>query len=405
MFYPTPKLIKQVITVTASSLFAMSALAEQTRVVVQIENVAPMQASFQTPVWIGLHDGEAFDTYNGNTPANSRPIAGSLAMEALCEDGNNDPISQDFSTLQPLGQQAVVAGPNGPIAPGEMAEFSFIVDSNDPGTRYFSYASMVLPSNDFCISNGNPKAHQLFDEEGQFVAQSFFVAGNEALDAGTEVNDEVPANTAFFGQQSPNTGIDENGNIGTLGSDLINLGGFLPRGSGGILDNPRFREADFTQAGYSFLKFKFNSAPAITENLRFRSFLSGNNEVPAIKTRTIGLTKARLKEQGQSLALAAIVARIPRNVEITMAHLHLGQVGENGPVIVNLLASDEFRGQNRRYRRLRTDITGGDLLGSLQGQPLDALIAEIQSGNVYVNIHTDRNPSGEVRGQLELSNN
>lgn len=383
----------------ATGVISSGAYAEPTRITVQIENVAPMQGTFVTPVWVGLHDGAAFDTYNGNTPASSRPIAGSNALESICEDGSTAAISSDFTTLQPLGQQSTLPGPNGPIAPGEMTSFSFVVDSDDPNTRYFSYASMILPSNDFCVSNGSPLAHPLFNDQGEFIAESFFVAGNEALDAGTEVNDELPANTAFFGQAAPNTSVDEGGNIGTLGSDINGITGFLPRGSGGILDDVRFHEGDFSQAGYSFLKFKFTAAPAITENLLFSTFLFGSNEVPAVRSRAIGLTQASLVENGEKLNLLAAIARLPRRVDITMAHLHLGAEGENGPVIANLLGDSEFS-NGRRIRRLSSDIEGSDLVGPLLGQPLDALIAAIQEGRVYVNIHTDRNPSGELRGQL-----
>jgi len=390
---------RNALSLVAVAIVSTGAYAEPTRITVQVENVAPMQATFTTPVWIGLHDGSTFDTYNGNTPANSRPIAGSNALESICEDGATDSISADFSTLQPLGQQATLPGPNGPIAPGEMTSFSFIVDSDDPNTRYFSYASMVIPSNDFCISNGSPLAHPLFNEDGEFIAESFFVAGNEVLDAGTEVNDEIPANTAFFGQAAPNTGVDEDGNIGTIGSDINGITGFLPRGSGGILDDPRFREGDFSQPGYSFLKFKFTAAPAITDNLLFSTFLRGSNEVPEVQTRAIGLTQASLVEDGAKLNLLTAIARLPRRVDITMAHLHLGAEGENGPVIANLLGDSEFR-NGRRIRRLKTDVDGSELVGPLLGQPLDALVSAIQEGRVYVNIHTDRNPSGELRGQL-----
>ncbi len=372
--------------------------AEPVRVTVHIENVAPMQGTFLTPVWIGLHDGAAFDTYNGNTPANSRPIAGSRALESICEDGDTAAISADFTSLQPLGQQTTIPGPNGPIAPGEMSSFSFVVDSNDPNTRYLSYASMVIPSNDFCISNGSPVAHELFNDQGEFVAQSFFVSGTETLDAGTEVNDEVPANTAFFGQSAPNTGIDEGGNIGTLGSDINGITGFLSRGSGGILDDNRFSESDFSQNGYSFLKVKFTAAPAITENLLFSTFLLGKNEVPRVNTRAFGVTQASLIDEGRTLNLLAGIARLSRRTDITMAHLHLGAAGENGPVVANLLADGGF--SSGRVRRLASNLEAADLVGPLQGQPLDALVAAIQEGRIYVNIHTDRNPAGELRGQL-----
>lgn len=393
-----PKINYLALGLLAAGAFSTAANAAPTRITVQVENVAPMQATFMTPVWVGLHDGAAFDTYNGNTPASSRPIEGSNALESICEDGSTAAISADFTALQATGQQTTIAGPNGPLAPGEMASFSFVVDSDDPNTRYFSYASMILPSNDFCVSNGSPLAHPLFNDAGEFIAENFFVAGNEALDAGTEVNDEVPANTAFFGQASPNTGVDENGNIGTLGSDINDISGFLARGSGGVLDDPRFREGDFSQSGYSFLKFKFTAAPAVTDNLLFSTFLLGKNEVPAVRSRAIGISQASLIDDGSKLNLLAVVARLPRRENITVAHLHLGAEGENGPVVANLLGDGSF--SSGRLRRLRTNLDSGDLVGPLLGQPLDALTAAIQEGRIYVNIHTERNPGGELRGQL-----
>ena len=63
------------------------------------------------------------------------------------------------------------------------------------------------------------------------------------MDAGSEVNDELPMNTVFFGQMTPDTGVDQNG--------VVELrAGFLSVGSGGILDDATFSAADFTAAGY-----------------------------------------------------------------------------------------------------------------------------------------------------------
>lgn len=379
---------------------AGSAAATDTRVIVNIENLAPSQGTLQTPFWVGFHEGQ-FDLYDGNTPASNDPRPGSVAMERLCEDGNNAPLAQDFADLS-SGVDATIAGPNGPIAPGEIASRSFVLDSTSPDQLYFSYASMILPSNDFCIANGNPRAHRIFDDAGNFVGESFFVVGSEALDAGTEVGDEIPANTAFFGQSTPDTGVDENGLIGTIGSDLPAVG-FLPPGSGGILDDPRFAMGDFLVPGYPFVKISFQSAPAFVEDLNFKTFLSGENEVPAVETRARGVAFAKLREEGTELSFFSFSSRL-RNV--TLAHLHLGAEGENGPVVVNLLDVDPTelsRRERRRIdRKISAEIQTGDLLGPLAGQPLDALIAEIEKGNVYVNLHTEANPGGELRGQLKL---
>ena len=374
-----------------------------TRVMVTIENLAPQQGTFQTPFWVGFHDG-SFDTYDGNTPASNDPQPGSVAMERLCEDGNTGPISQDFAALVPDGVDATLAGPNGPIAPGESAIGNFLLDPSDPNTRYFSYASMIIPSNDFCISNGNPVAHPIFDTAGNLIADPFFVAGTQALDAGTEVNDELPENTAFFGQQMPNTGVDENGLIGTLGSDSTGVLGFLPPGSGGILDDPGFAMADFSLPGYPFVKMSFATAPAITDDRTYESFLSGSEEVPAIQTAAFGSAVYSLGNEGARLAFQhsfqPFFSFSGSLSNVIGAHLHLAPQGENGPIVAILLGDTPFLSESVDLEELDGELTASSLTGPLAGQPLDALIAEIEAGNVYVNIHTEDFQSGEIRGQL-----
>jgi len=405
-------LVKGILALTTGFLLAGNVSAQTTtRVTVQIENVAPNAATFQTPVWIGLHDGVTFDTYNGNTPAGSRPIDGSVnllgqsAMEAICEDGTTAQIAADFATLQPFGLDTTVAGVNGAIAPGEIVEFTFEVDPLDSNTSFFSYASMVIPSNDFCLSNGNPAAHQIFDASGNFVATNFFVTGTETLDAGTEVNDEIPANTAFFGQAAPNTGVDENGVIGTIASDLNGAFRFIDPNPADpaitILEDPRFAASDFTVNGYSFLKFSFSqeAAPAIVDDLDFRSVMRGRNEVPAVRTRTVGTTQAQLREAGTALNLQSTIIRLPEDVDLTLAHLHLGAEGENGPIIADLLANGTLENVGQT-RRIDASLSSSSLVGPLAGQNLSSLIELMLEGRVYVNIHSSQNPAGEVRGQL-----
>lgn len=370
---------------TSPALAEQPASPEALRVRVTIENLAPKAGTLLTPVWVGFHEGN-FDTYDGLTPASNDPRPGSVAMERLCEDGNNQPIADDFADLS-AGVDASLAGPSGPIATGEMASQSFILDPSNPNHRFFSYASMILPSNDFCVSNGNPRSHPIFDEQGNLVAEDFFVAGSEVLDAGTEVNDEVPANTAFFGQQAPDTGVDENGRIGTIGSDLPNVG-FLPRGSGGILDDPRFRMADFIVPGYPVLKVSFTAAPAIVADLDFETSLSGKGE---------GYGSFWLRNGGQEIAFSLSYTTLRR---VTDASLTLG---ESGPVLARLLPEDLSSLSKVRRRQLRRGLTGtltaADLAGALEGQPLDALTAALKENKVYVNIQTAR---GALQGRIYL---
>ncbi|NNC43678.1 MAG: DUF4331 family protein [Acidimicrobiia bacterium] len=211
-------------------------------VTVKIENLAPMSGNFLTPVWVGFHDG-SFDLYNLGEAA-------SAELERLAEDGNTGPLSDAFQSAGAGSTDATLPGPNGPIAPNDVLMHTFTLDAADPADRYLSMASMVIPSNDAFVANGDPVAHPIFDESGAVVAVDFFVVGADVRDAGTEVNDELPANTAFFGQAAPDTGDAEDGVVSAHP-------GFNAVGSGGILDDAMFSGADFTVAGYPIAKVSF----------------------------------------------------------------------------------------------------------------------------------------------------
>src|SRR4030095_16394431 len=68
----------------------------------------------------------------------------------------------------------------------------------------------------------------------------------------------------------------------------------------------------------------------------------------------------------------------------TMAHIHIGAVGVNGPIIVNLVESPPGTW---------SVPAGGATLTEAQAT---AFVA----GELYVNAHTPANPNGEIRGQI-----
>lgn len=206
-------------------------------ITIAIENLAPQNGTSLTPFWFGLHNG-SFDTYDRGRPA-------SLGLERVAEDGNTEEISREFE-LAGFGTIQGTIG-SGPIGPGETVQFEVTVDSTDQSNRYFNYASMILPSNDFFVANGNELAHKIFDETGKFLGANFIVPGSAVLDAGTEVDDELESTTAFFGQTAPDTGTPENG--------VIQLAeGFIPGGR--ILSEPSFANADFTAPDYQVARIR-----------------------------------------------------------------------------------------------------------------------------------------------------
>ncbi len=217
-------------------------------ITVVIQNLAPANGTFLTPVWVGFHDG-SFDTYDRGAP-----ISGPL--ERLAEDGNTTPISDAFlASGAGLVDGTVISDfGNPPIAPGQTATMTFTLEGDLDTSRYFSYASMVIPSNDAFVANGDPLAHPIFTASGSFVGADFVVLGVEVVDAGSELNDENPENTAFLNQTVADTGLDESVGI----HDHV---GFKFPGSGGILDVPMFGSGDFRLRGYEIARITVTAEP------------------------------------------------------------------------------------------------------------------------------------------------
>jgi hypothetical protein len=204
-------------------------------VTVEVTNLAPSGGTLQTPVWVGFHDG-SFDIYD-------RGVAASPELERLAEDGAVGPLAGAFATSG-AGEDATVFGPDiPPIRPGETSSVTFLVEVERGRAEYFSYASMVIPSNDAFVANGNPTAHRIFNNGGKFIPTSFVVTGAEVLDAGTEVNDEVPGNTAALAQAVPNTGDTKGGTV-ALHQGFDSNGNILAAIGNG----------DFTADGYQNLR-------------------------------------------------------------------------------------------------------------------------------------------------------
>jgi hypothetical protein len=99
-----------------------------------------------------------------------------------------------------------------------------------------------------------------------------------------------------------------------------------------------------------------------------------------------------------------------------MAHIHLGAPDATGPIVVWLYPSTAPvpgpLGSGRHDGVLAEGtFTAANLVGPLAGHPLSDLLDAIQSGNAYVNVHTNDGvgatntgpgdfPGGEIRGQL-----
>jgi len=132
----------------------------------------------------------------------------------------------------------------------------------------------------------------------------------------------------------------------------------------------------------------------------FRTHATGGEEVPANNSRAQGQATFQLNHDGTELSFRLIVANIQN---VTQAHIHLAPEGANGPVVVWLYPAgppaQPIPGRSQGTLREGV-ITAANLVGQLAGADLATLVAHIQNGNAYVNIHTTQFPPGEIRGQI-----
>ena len=106
--------------------------------------------------------------------------------------------------------------------------------------------------------------------------------------------------------------------------------------------------------------------------------LSGSEEVPPVATSGSGRGSFTIADDG-SVSGSVTTTGVPG----TMAHIHQGAKGQNGGVIVPLAKS-------------------GDTYTAPAGAKLtEAQMSAFKAGNLYVNVHTEKNKGGEVRGQLQ----
>ncbi len=129
---------------------------------------------------------------------------------------------------------------------------------------------------------------------------------------------------------------------------------------------------------------------------KFIAPLSGNNEVPPKDTKATGSAEFTLSSDGKTMAYKVDVKDIDK---VTMAHIHQGKQGENGPVVVVLLKVASPTGPENGMLT-QGNITSDKLEGPLKGKQISDLVKLIEDGNAYSNVHTEQNPKGEIRGQI-----
>jgi hypothetical protein len=135
--------------------------------------------------------------------------------------------------------------------------------------------------------------------------------------------------------------------------------------------------------------------------------LRGFQEVPAVSSTGRGSFELRINREETAVRWELGYAALEGNV--LQAHIHFGQRDVNGGISV-FLCSNLGNGPagTQLCPPAPATVSGtfmaGDVIGpSAQGiapGELAELIRAIRAGKAYANVHSDRNPGGEIRGQI-----
>jgi CHRD domain len=140
-----------------------------------------------------------------------------------------------------------------------------------------------------------------------------------------------------------------------------------------------------------------NTNYIFAQNEKFKAKLKANNEVPPVTSAATGKAKFKVKND-----MITSNINITGMTDVTMAHIHAGIEGQNGEPVVDLLKTGN---QNKTGGGIiiKGQIKASDLQGPMAGKTLQDLQTAMGDEKAYVNIHTSKNPNGEIRGQIKVS--
>jgi hypothetical protein len=151
-----------------------------------------------------------------------------------------------------------------------------------------------------------------------------------------------------------------------------------------------------------FLPILDTPATELSDERSFEATLSGFEEVPANSTTGTGEFSAQLDDAETTLTYELEYSGLEGAA--TVAHVHLGQRDVNGGVSFFLCGGGGKPACPETQGTVTGTVVAADVVGPA-GQGIEPgefieIIAAMMDGVTYANVHTDKHPSGEIRGQV-----
>lgn len=145
-------------------------------------------------------------------------------------------------------------------------------------------------------------------------------------------------------------------------------------------------------------------ATAGTDALTLGARLDGFHEVPSKLTNGHGTFKATIS--GNTISYELTFADL--STPAVASHIHFAQPGVNGGIFAFLCGGGGKPACPPAGGTVTGTITAADILAPSPDQGLAAgdfagAVRALRSGNTYANVHTNRFPAGEIRGQIRVT--
>lgn len=148
------------------------------------------------------------------------------------------------------------------------------------------------------------------------------------------------------------------------------------------------------------------ASTAVAQGRTYTAQLSGAEEVPANASPATGTATYTLSDDGRTLTYKITVTNLTNPF---MGHIHVGAKGANGPVVLPVFSAAPAGGP-KSGTLIEGTATAAQLSGPLAGKTMADLVAEMNAGNTYTNLHTNDGAdpansgpgdlaAGEIRGQ------
>jgi hypothetical protein len=134
----------------------------------------------------------------------------------------------------------------------------------------------------------------------------------------------------------------------------------------------------------------------------FHAKLKGFSEAPAVFSTGSGRFKATVNDDDSMITFELRYSDLEGNV--TVAHIHFGQPDVSGGVSAFLCGGGGKPACPPSPATVTGTIVAADVVGpagqGIAASELNELLRAMRRGMTYVNVHSDKHASGEIRGNI-----